>query len=298
MTIREITEDIVYFGGAVFSFYLVRGERPALLELGISQTAPLVARMLREDLGAAPAWLTALHSHYDHAGGAVRLLREFPDARLACSAPAARVLTLDEPAPGFVRAMEKVNENALFASVYPGADTVVEWRGVSGAHVLEPGGVLDTGACSLEVIHAPGHSPCSLCLFHRGSGALFVSDACGMPLPSGRIWPTAFDNLEQYLETLRRLAALEPEFVCPGHFVFFRGNRARRFLDRSVRATEQFFERIQRLARKHGPDEAAINRALAQDYNEDVSFIQDNVLRFGNRCMVSLALGPGEPAVQ
>lgn len=290
MTIREITGGIEYFGGAVFSFYLVRGERPALLELGISQTAPLVARVLKQDLGAVPAWLVALHSHYDHAGGAARLMREFPGARLACSAEAARVLALPEPAPGFVRAMEKVNGNPLFKSVYPGADDVVEWGGVRAGRVLEAGDVLETGQSALEVLAAPGHSLCSLCLFHRESGALFVSDACGMPLPSGRIWPTAFDNLEQYLDTLRRLAAIEPEFVCPGHFVFFRGNRARRFLDRSVRATEQFFERIQRLARTHGPDESAINRALAQDYDEDVTFIQDNVLRFGNRCMVRQAV--------
>jgi glyoxylase-like metal-dependent hydrolase (beta-lactamase superfamily II) len=286
MTIREITDDIVYFGGAVFSFYVVRGERPALIELGISQTAPMVARSLRRDLCVDPAWLVAMHAHYDHAGGAVRLMREFPQAQLACSAEAARVLTLGEPAPGFVRAMQKVNENPMFRNVYPNADDVVEWGGVRAGRVLRHADVLDTGGCALEVIAAPGHSPCSLCLFHRDTGVLFVSDACGMPLPSGRIWPTAFDDMAQYLETMRRLVDLAPEIVCPGHFVFFRGDRARRFLDRSLRATEQFFERIHKLADQFGPDEPAINQALQRDYNEDIVFIQDNVLRFGNRCMV------------
>ena len=290
MTQREITGDIIYFGGAVFSFYVVKGARPALLELGISQTAPMVARTLRRDLHTEPAWLTAMHSHYDHAGGAVRLLREFPEAQLAGSSETARALARDEPAPGFVPAMHKVNENPLFREVYPEADDVVEWRGVEGVHVLGDGDTLDTGGAVLEVLAAPGHSPCSLCLFHRESGALFVSDACGMPLPSGRIWPTAFDDVNAYRNTLQRLAALEPEFVCPGHFIFFRRDRARRFLDRSLRATEYFFARIAALADTHGPDERAILNALRADYDEDVAFIQDNVLRFGNRCMVRQVL--------
>jgi 2-aminobenzoylacetyl-CoA thioesterase len=290
MNIRKLTDTVTYFGGAIFSFYVVGGRQAALIELGISQTAPVVARVLREELLVEPAWLVAPHSHFDHAGGAVRLMQEFPGAALAGGEETARALADPDNVETYRGAMELVNGNPLFRKAFPHADGVVDWRPVRVGRVLRNGDSIDTGGGALEVMSAPGHSPCGICLFHRETGALFVSDACGMPLPSGRIWPTAFDNLGLYLDSMRSMLALEPEFVCPGHFVFFRGARARRYLEKAIAATENFFERLEKMIGRFGPDEQLLLSELKKDYDEDVVFIQDNILRHGNRAMVRQAL--------
>ena len=78
---------------------------------------------------------------------------------------------------------------------------------------------------------------------------------------------------------------LEPEAVCPGHFPFFNNNRVRRFIEKTLAATENFFERTHRLVEQFGPDEAQILEQLRKEYDEDVTFIQENILRYGNRAM-------------
>lgn len=285
MAIREIQDNVVFFGGAFFSFYVVGRERAALIELGISQTAPVVARVLRDELGITPAWLVAPHSHYDHSGGATRLMRAFPDAGLVAGQAAADILADGANRLIHAAAMEKVNGNPLFERAFPDADTVVECGAVETTRVLRGGDTIETDAGALEIIETPGHSPCSLSLFHRESGALFVSDACGMPLPSGRIWPTAFDDVKQYIASLHAMLRLEPEAVCPGHFPFFSNGRASRFIEKTLAATENFFERVHRLVEQFGPDEPKVLEQLRNEYDEDVTFIQDNILRYGNRAM-------------
>lgn len=285
MAIREIHDKVVFFGGAFFSFYVVGRERAALIELGISQTAPVVARVLREELGITPAWLVAPHSHYDHSGGATRLLRAFPGAALAAGQATADILADSANCLIHAAAMEKVNGNPLFERAFPDADTVVECGAVETARVLGGGDAINTDAGALEIMETPGHSPCSLSLFQRETGTLFVSDACGMPLPSGRIWPTAFDDVKQYIASLHAMLQLQPEAVCPGHFPFFNNNRARRFIEKTLAATENFFERTHRLVEQFGPDEAQILEQLRKEYDEDVTFIQENILRYGNRAM-------------
>ena len=283
---RQFADGLTYFGGAVFSFYVVHGERPALLELGISQTAPAVISLLRDPLNAPPATLVALHAHYDHAGGAARLRDAFPNAALAGNSAAAAALADPSTGNTFARAMAVVNRNPFFANAFPGADAIIHWTPQTVDLIVTQGDVIDTGGGTLEVLDAPGHSTCSIALFHR----LFVSDACGMPLPSGRIWPTAFDNADRYLETLRRFIALEPDFVCPGHFTFFRETRARRFLEKSLAATENFFARVRELIGQYGPDEQTVLQHINDDYNEDIRFIQENILRYGNHAMIRQAI--------
>ena len=290
MDILSVSDHVTYFGGAFFSFYVVGSERAALLELGISQTAPVVERVLKRDIKVSPTLLVAMHSHYDHVGGALRLKSAFPDAALAAGVETAKALADPDHLPIYRRAMQKVSGNPLFEAAFPGADDMVEWDCITVDRLLPDGDTIQTGAGDIEVLAAPGHSPCSLALFHRNSGALFVSDTCGMPLPSGRIWPTAFDDVEQYIASMKRMIALAPQVVCPGHFRFFGNGRAVRFLERSLRATEHFFERIHKLVDHFGDEEDLIMKQLRKDYDEDVTFIQDNILRHGNRTMVRQVL--------
>ncbi len=291
MNIRKISDNVTYIGGAFFSFYAVGGARPALIELGISQLAQCVADAFKEHIGKPPATLVALHSHYDHAGGAARLMDIFPNAELAASTPAAEKISGEEYAGSCANAMQAVNENPLFHEAYSDADRIVVCRPIYASYMLDHGSILGTGGDGpLQVIATPGHSKCSISLYHLRSGAMFVSDTCGVPLPSGRIWPTAFDDVDLYLKSLNLMLELRPKFLCPGHFVFFRDDRAIRFLEKSIAATAGFFATLNSLIDRLGSDEDAILAELDKEYGFDMQFIQKNVLPFGNRAMLRQAL--------
>lgn len=72
------------------------------------------------------------------------------------------------------------------------------------------------GDIKLEVIATPGHTPSSVSLLDRENGRLFVGDT----ISHREIWLQLQEsNLEQWLTSIDRLAALYPDIksVLPGH---------------------------------------------------------------------------------
>ena len=105
-------------------------------------------------------------------------------------------------------------------SIETGKDALAEMFGQSSRimtldRVLENGSVINTKNFSFEVIHTPGHTPGSICLFEKKkkilvSGDTLFDDAVGRTdFPGG--------NKEQMIQTLKKLAALEPQYLLPGH---------------------------------------------------------------------------------
>ena len=68
----------------------------------------------------------------------------------------------------------------------------------------------------LEIVPTPGHSPDHLCFFERASGDLFCGD---LARRGGTIVIPASKggDLKAYLESLRRIRALNPRRLLPGH---------------------------------------------------------------------------------
>jgi glyoxylase-like metal-dependent hydrolase (beta-lactamase superfamily II) len=79
---------------------------------------------------------------------------------------------------------------------------------------LEEGDLVQVGGHSLEVMHTPGHSPGSICLFWRGNlitGDLLFADGIGRTdIPGG--------STQQIKESLARTATLPDDtLLWPGH---------------------------------------------------------------------------------
>jgi glyoxylase-like metal-dependent hydrolase (beta-lactamase superfamily II) len=75
------------------------------------------------------------------------------------------------------------------------------------------------GRHTMHIEWTPGHSPGHVCLFERGSGLLFAGDHILPELsPNIGLHPQSTpDPLHDYLDGLRRMAALEPSQVLPAH---------------------------------------------------------------------------------
>ncbi|MBW2734270.1 MAG: MBL fold metallo-hydrolase [Deltaproteobacteria bacterium] len=141
-------------------------------------------RLLYRLLGAGGSLQGVLltHHHRDHVGGALALATRFALPVFAHAETHARV-----PLGGVTRIM------------------------LDNEEVLN----IDGGRRTLRVLHTPGHALGHLCLFEERTGVLLSGD---MVLGRGT---TLIDpdqgHMGDYLRSLRRLAALHPKIVLPGH---------------------------------------------------------------------------------
>jgi glyoxylase-like metal-dependent hydrolase (beta-lactamase superfamily II) len=89
-------------------------------------------------------------------------------------------------------------------------------RGESGWRALKDGEAIRAGDRMLTVMHTPGHAQDHVCFWDAELRDLYTGDmlilGTSVMIPFGR-----GGNLREYLQSLERLAALEPVRIFPGH---------------------------------------------------------------------------------
>src|SRR5580704_17066122 len=133
--------------------YLIRGERPCLVETGTAPSAPVVRDALaRLGIGAADlATVVVTHIHLDHAGGAGDIAAMFPQAQIVVHQRGARHLA--DPSRLMVGARMVYGDalDRLFGELAP----VPAGRIVA----LEDTGTVDLGGGRrLDSYYSPGHA--------------------------------------------------------------------------------------------------------------------------------------------
>ena len=202
--------------GRYGALYILKTPKPAIIETGFSHTVEktLAAldelRIRREDV----AYIMPTHVHLDHAGGT---------GDLAEACPNAKVIVHEQGAPHLI------DPTKLLESVQRAVGPMFSFYGTlkptpkERVFPVRGGEVLNLGdGYEIEVIAAPGHAPHQVCFFERKIGGLFTADAAGIYRPWGAgLLPTtpppAF-HLEQALETLARLKALQPKLLLYTHW--------------------------------------------------------------------------------
>lgn len=95
---------------------------------------------------------------------------------------------------------------------------VFKWPqpGEQGSHPLSDGQTLRAGDGKLIVLHTPGHALDHVCFWNRQARHLFAGDmvvaGTTVMIPAGH-----GGNLREYLDSLRRLKALDAARIYPGH---------------------------------------------------------------------------------
>jgi len=171
--------------------FIVYGEDICVIDSGVKGSESMIFEAI-EARGRDPTEISALvhtHAHPDHIGSSAMVER-----KTGCEVMIhfSEVMWLQDP-------KLQCRERPV-----PGFEALVS-EGVMVGRELKEGDRIDLGGAeALKVIHTPGHSPGSICLWHEGSGTLFSGDA----VPLAKDLPI-YDDAVSSMGSLRKISELK-----------------------------------------------------------------------------------------
>jgi glyoxylase-like metal-dependent hydrolase (beta-lactamase superfamily II) len=197
--------------------YLIRSDRPCLVETGTAPSAPTVRDALTSlGVGAGDlASVVVTHIHLDHAGGAGDIAGMYPKAEIVVHQRGARHLADPTRLMDSARMVYGDALDFLFGTLAP----------VPAGRILALGDVgrVDLGGGRrLDSHYSPGHAKHHVGLLDSASGDLYVGDAAGVYIPeTGDLRPATpppdFD-LATALGSLRLFGSLGPSRLLFSHY--------------------------------------------------------------------------------
>ena len=153
-------------------------------EIAVLDPGPVIESHIdhiQRDAGGPIRWVIVTHTHPDHSPAA-KVLAEQTGAEL-----------LGRPAP------DGEHQDSTF----------------SPDRVLNDGDKLTTDEFELEAVHTPGHASNHLCFRHTESNWLFTGDQV---IDGSTVVINPPDgNMKAYVDSLRRIRALQCDAIVPGH---------------------------------------------------------------------------------
>jgi glyoxylase-like metal-dependent hydrolase (beta-lactamase superfamily II) len=129
--------------------------------------------------------------------------------------------------------------------------------------IVKEGEKIDLGSgMAWTVYETPGHSPCHISFHNEKDGILVIGDATGIYEPEKEVfWPNYFQSLEEYCNSIRKLAALPAKIGARSHGGVVEGE-PRHYLQRVMKATEAYHrELLDRVAKGEDPEEVILKKA-------------------------------------
>jgi glyoxylase-like metal-dependent hydrolase (beta-lactamase superfamily II) len=214
---KQIAQDVYLIEGLRASnvYLLVSDAGLTLIDAGMAGDADQIAAQIQGGGYALSELATIIitHVHTDHTGSVAALVRR----------SGAQVIAHQDEVP-YIEGTESLPASTVLqrtmrwlANLLPGGGKALEvTRG------LEDGEMLDTLG-GLRVIHTPGHTPGSMCLYQEEKGVLFCGDLLfnGHPF-TGRgglqYAPRLFSADPAEVKcSAQKLAGLQVNALCAGH---------------------------------------------------------------------------------
>ncbi len=197
------------FTGPGTNTYLVGRARPILIDTGagVPEYVPLMDEYLRRRGWARPERIILTHRHRDHMGGVADLRQRFGEL------PLAKMVFKDSGLP-------------------------------AGMADLRDGQTVEGDGVTLIPVHTPGHASDHLCFYLKEERALFTGDL--ILGGSTSVIPDDDGDLGQYLESLRRVQALDVRRIYPAHGPVIEDAQAKiqEYLDHRMLRERQILEAL------------------------------------------------------
>ena len=259
---HQLADATTVFGNDHFRHYLIGEHQDVMIECGVTTSAKHFVKQLTDCGRQAPDKLLAMHAHFDHVCGIPELKHHFSNAEVFASPKAAKILDNPKVVAGFFDQDRQIaggpdtDEPATDAGQSPQPKRIAVDRTVSGGEcvVLKGGGIL-------ELIDAPGHSPCGLAAWFEKDRVLFVSDALGFQISDDTIFPVFFQAYRPYIETIERLARYPADVLAFPHERIWRGKDIKAVFSRALSAARDVRDEVVSEAGK-GRDLSEIKQML------------------------------------
>jgi glyoxylase-like metal-dependent hydrolase (beta-lactamase superfamily II) len=194
-------------------FLLTDGGEGALVDSGFGDEKAIAARLeyLRERPQIVLRYIILSHYHFDHSSGAHQL-RQATGAQIVIHPEEERPL-LDWKGE-IPQDVEETPERKELAERFKrfrqmAADAVPDLR-------LGDGESLKVGGLTLDILHTPGHTMGSVCVYAREERALFMGDTA-LGLGTVAIAPPPHGDMALYLQSLERLKGFDSALMLAGH---------------------------------------------------------------------------------
>jgi glyoxylase-like metal-dependent hydrolase (beta-lactamase superfamily II) len=222
--------------------YYIDGETPTLIDTGIAYEDPCeeAYEALAEGLSKVHRSVGDIeriiltHGHADHRALTQRLCEESGAEVLFHPLAAGKVLKGslpgDETRPARIDIFRRMGapEQEL-AGLADGTLMPVIDPDTVATRFIDEGDELDFDKFALEVLHTPGHSCDSICLYDKASGILFSGDTI---LSNNHVTALlelemlcadpGYSGLKLHMDSLERLRGLNASLILPGHGSIFR----------------------------------------------------------------------------
>jgi len=168
--------------------YLIDAKRKTLVDAGMNG-----ARVLDHIAGGLEL-IILTHCHYDHIGAVPEIVE----------ATGAKVAMHEKDLP--LLRSEKNSASAMFDAPHPEFTVDI---------ILKDDEIIDLGDASLKVLHTPGHTPGSICLYNGETRELFTGDTVFEGGSFGRT--DLGGSSEAMVRSLEMLTMLDVSALYPGH---------------------------------------------------------------------------------
>jgi glyoxylase-like metal-dependent hydrolase (beta-lactamase superfamily II) len=179
------------------NMFLIASETPILIDTGTGLSPESCIQSISKFIEVRSIDRIVLtHRHIDHVGGAKPLSEACEAVLYASRDETPSLLSGDQgttAASMFGKRLEKLDVKAI-----------------------DYGEDIKIGQEKLNVIHTPGHTKGSICLYEESTKSLFSGDTVFSHGGVGR-WDFPTGNLDQLIESVRKLSKIPVENLYPGH---------------------------------------------------------------------------------
>ena len=243
----KITPHLYQLGLHDFPAYLSIGKEGMLIEGGTSATSDIIVKQIKM-LGFDPLKITYMvlpHTHPDHVGAVPRIRELWPHLKIVAGTVAAKFLAKESFVKRFLPTDDFIVDLLMEREEIEKRPSALNVYKFEADQIVKEGDKIELGdGVVWQVYETPGHCPDHIALFEEKEKTLTIGDIAGFFDPDEKaFWPNYFTSLEDYCNSIRKIAALPAKRGLLSHNGVIDRN-VKEFLEKALKATEAFHKEL------------------------------------------------------